>query len=107
MSREVAGWGGGGRPGERSGLRIRSRRQLGEIEVDSENVNCDDPFPPCAHFQPSESRSILSSDELYTSFRRVCMAVGPIFFFFFFGGGGGGGGELEITTNQELILQVI
>ena len=54
MSREVAGGGGGGQ-GERSGLRItcRSTMLLGEIEVDGENVNCDDPFPLCAHFQPS------------------------------------------------------
>ena len=35
-----------------SGLR-RSRRLLEEIVLDYENINCDDPFPPCAHFQLS------------------------------------------------------
>ena len=36
-----------------SGLR-KCRRLQGEIVnvLDDENVNCDDPFPPCAHFQP-------------------------------------------------------
>ena len=43
MSQEVAGG---------SGLR-RSRRLLEEIVLDDENINCDDPFPPCAHFQHS------------------------------------------------------
>ena len=40
MSQEVAGG---------SGLR-RSRRLLEEIVLDDENINRDDPLPPCAHF---------------------------------------------------------
>ena len=47
--------------------------------------------------------------ELYTSFRHVCMAIGPFgqFFYFLFGGGGGGGGAGKMIANEELILQVI
>ena len=41
-----------------SGLR-RSRRLLEEIVLDDENINCDHPFPPCAHFQHSTNRFVL------------------------------------------------
>ena len=49
MSQEVAGG---------SGLR-RSRRLLEEIVFNDENINCDDPFPPRAHFQHSTNRGVL------------------------------------------------
>ena len=49
MSQEVAGG---------NGLR-RSRRLLEEIILDDENINCDDPFHPCAHFQHSTNRGVL------------------------------------------------
>ena len=49
MSQEVAGG---------SGLR-RSRRLLEEIVLDDENINSDDPLPPCAHFQHSTNRGVL------------------------------------------------
>ena len=42
MSQEVAGG---------SGVK-RSRRLLEEVVLDDENINCDDPFPPCAHPPP-------------------------------------------------------
>ena len=65
MSQEVAGW---------SGNR-RSRRLLEEIVLDDENINCDDPFPPCAHFQPSTNRGVLILElYIHTSVGCVCMA---------------------------------
>ena len=57
---------------------IRSRRLLVEIVLDDENINCDDPFPPCAHFQLSTNRGVLYMIlELYIlhAVGRVCMAI--------------------------------